>query len=80
MLKWIYDSLGFFLTFAISIVIFLLFICYLAGIAGISDLHISEKKKNWLLVASVVILPYPVIWLFMNILQQKKRLTLDARQ
>jgi len=76
MLKWIYNSIGFFWTFSLAIVVFILFICYLAGVAGISDLKISEKKKNWLLVLGIVFLPYPVIWLFKDIIQQRRQLDL----
>ena len=76
MLKWIYGSLGFFGTFTLAVVVFLLFICYLAGVAGISDLAMSEKKKNWLLVFSILFLPYPVIWLFMDIVRQRRQLDL----
>lgn len=76
MLKWIYGSIGFWGTFALAVLVFLLFICYLAGVAGIADLNMTGKKKNWLLIFGILFLPYPVIWLFKDIVRQRRQLDL----
>ncbi len=76
MLKWIYGSIGFFGTFTLAVLFFLLFICYLAGVAGIADLNMKDKKKNLLLVFSILFLPYPVIWLFKDVVRQRRQLDL----
>jgi len=76
MLKWIYGSIGFIGTITLAVAVFLLFICYLAGVAGIADLNISDRKKFWLLIFGVLFLPYPVIWLFKDIIRQRRQLDL----
>ncbi len=72
MLKWSYLHFGFFGTVFLALFMFLLFIMYLAGIAGISILPDGDRTKNIKLILSVLIPPFPVIWLFIDVYRQHK--------
>lgn len=74
MLKWSYLHFGYFGTLFLALFVFLLFIAYMAGIAGISILPDDSRSKNIKLIIGVIIPPYPVLWLIMDIYRQHKAL------
>lgn len=71
MLETFYKDFGFIGSISVAFIIFLLFVFWLAGVAGISQLP-ESKHKNFKLVASVIFPPYPIIWVFVDIYQQKQ--------
>lgn len=71
MLETFYDSFGFVGSVTISFLIFLSFIFWMAGIAGISQLKETDKK-NIRLVISIIFPPYPIIWLFIDMYRQSQ--------
>lgn len=70
MLHTFYNSFGFVGSILVAIFIFLCFIFWMAGIAGISQLPESKKKKTKL-VFSVIFPPYPIIWVFVDMFRQR---------
>ncbi|TYP95223.1 hypothetical protein LX73_0519 [Fodinibius salinus] len=70
MLHSFYNSFGFIGSILVAMFIFLCFIFWMAGIAGISQLPPS-KKKSTKLFCSVIFPPYPIIWLFVDMFRQK---------
>jgi len=71
MLQTFYNSFGFLGSIAFAMFIFLSFIFWMAGVAGISQLPHSTKK-NLKLFASVVFPPYPIIWVFVDMYRQSR--------
>jgi hypothetical protein len=71
MLQTFYNNYGFVGSIAIAMLIFLCFIFWLAGVAGISQLPHS-KKKNIKLICSVLFPPYPIVWVFVDMYRQRK--------
>lgn len=71
MLQTFYNNYGFVGSIAIAMFIFLCFIFWMAGVAGISQLPYS-KKKNAKLFCSLIFPPYPIIWVFVDMYRQKK--------
>jgi hypothetical protein len=78
MLEWIFDLLGFWGTVFASLTAFILFIFWIAGMAGISDSdNVTDYTKTVKMVLSIVFPPYPVIWLIIDMIQHNKRLKSD---
>ena len=71
MLQTFYNSFGFLGSISVAFTIFLLFIFWMAGIAGISQLP-ESKHKTGKLVGSVIFPPYPIIWLFVDMYRQNR--------
>lgn len=71
MLQSFYNNFGFVGSIAIALFIFLCFIFWMAGVAGVSQLP-ESKKKNVKLVLSVLFPPYPIIWLFVDMYRQSQ--------
>ncbi len=71
MLQTFYNSFGFLGSIATAMFIFLSFIFWMAGVAGISQLP-QSPKKNMKLFASVVFPPYPIIWVFVDMYRQSQ--------
>lgn len=74
MLKWAYIHLGFVGTILLSLLIFLGFVFYLAGVAGISISSGTDKAKNTLLIIGILFPLYPIGWLIRDMIQQRKAL------
>lgn len=74
MLKWLYASLGFWGSVFFTLTAFVLFIFWIAGMAGISTIRSTDRSKSMKLLLSVVVPPYPIIWLLVDMYQHKKRL------
>ncbi|WP_138429648.1 hypothetical protein [Fodinibius saliphilus] len=71
MLQTFYNNFGFLGSIGIAMFIFLCFIFWMAGIAGISQ-HPPSRKKTTKLVISVLFPPYPIIWVFIDMYRQRK--------
>lgn len=71
MLETFYNSFGFLGSITLAFVIFLSFIFWMAGIAGISQ-HPESRKKNIKLFCSVIFPPYPIIWIFVDMYRQSQ--------
>lgn len=71
MLETFYESFGFLGSISLAFFIFLSFIFWMAGIAGISQLPDSKNKtaKLW---GSVIFPPYPIIWVFVDMYRQSQ--------
>lgn len=71
MLQTFYNTFGFLGSIAFSMFIFLCFIFWMAGIAGITQLP-NSRHKNLKLTFSVLFPPYPIIWVFVDMYRQSK--------
>lgn len=74
MLQSFYENFGFFGALALAIILFLFFILWMAGIAGLSLPYDGGQKKgkSWQIVLAVLIPIYPVLWLLVDIYMQNK--------
>lgn len=71
MLQTFYENFGFIGSISLAFFIFLSFIFWMAGIAGLSQLP-ESKNKNLKLISSVVFPPYPIIWVFVDMYRQSQ--------
>lgn len=74
MLESFYNNFGFIGSLIISLLIFLFFIFWMGGVAGICQEHDYKKESIIRLVLAVLIPLYPVIWLISDMISQKKQL------
>lgn len=65
MLKTIFENFGFIGSLMLSLLIFLFFILWLAGIAGITQPKDGGqlRYKPWMVWLSVFIPLYPIVWI-----------------
>lgn len=81
MLRSLYEQLGFFPTLGFSVLFFMCFIFWLAGIAGLLANKDRKKHTEWLTYALIILVPpYPIIWLIMDIFRQYFRITRKSAQ
>ncbi|MCC5932914.1 MAG: hypothetical protein JJU35_01630 [Balneolales bacterium] len=81
MLRAFYEQLGFFPTLVFSILFFLSFVFWLAGIAGLLANKDRRKHTEWVTYALIIFIPvYPIIWLIADIFRQYFRITRKAAQ
>lgn len=71
MLETFYNNFGFIGSISIAFGIFIAFIFWMAGVAGLSQLKPSTSK-NVKLVFSVLFPPYPIIWVFVDMYRQSQ--------
>ncbi|MDZ7680327.1 MAG: hypothetical protein U5J63_01120 [Fodinibius sp.] len=71
MLQTFYNTFGFLGSISLAFSLFLSFIFWMAGVAGISQLPHS-RQKNVKLIASVMFPPYPIIWVFVDMYRQSQ--------
>lgn len=74
MLKSFYEYIGFFGSLFLSVFLFLFFIFWIAGLAGITLPVDGGKKKynSWQVLCAVLIPIYPVIWIITDIIIQHR--------
>ncbi|MBO6793381.1 MAG: hypothetical protein JJ895_05690 [Balneolaceae bacterium] len=72
MLRTFYEILGFFGALILSLTIFILFIFWIAGLAGITLPVDGGKPKfnRWQVAIAVLIPIYPIYWLIRDIIEQ----------
>ncbi len=71
MLQSFYENFGFIGSISLAFFIFLSFIFWMAGIAGLSQLP-KSRNKNLKLICSVIFPPYPIIWVFVDMYRQSQ--------
>lgn len=74
MLETVYNNFGFVGSLVISLFIFFFFIFWMAGVAGICDEHKGKRTTLIHLFLAVLIPVYPVVWLILQMISQKKQL------
>lgn len=74
MLQSFYDNFGFFGALALAIFLFVFFIFWMAGLAGISLPYDGGQKRGnkWQIIVAVLIPIYPVVWLIFEMYLQRK--------
>ncbi|MEX0723992.1 MAG: hypothetical protein WD053_08945 [Gracilimonas sp.] len=74
MLQSFYENFGFFGALFLAIAMFLFFILWIAGIAGIALPYDGGRKKGntWQIILAVLIPIYPVLWLILDIYLQRQ--------
>jgi len=71
MLQTFYNSFGFLGSITVAILIFICFIFWLAGVAGISQLE-NDKTKSVKIFFSIFFPPYPIVWIFWDMHSQSQ--------
>ena len=71
MLQTFYESFGFLGSISLAFFIFLSFIFWMAGIAGLSQLP-ESREKTLKLISSILFPPYPIIWVFVDMYRQSQ--------
>ncbi|MFW6347684.1 MAG: hypothetical protein ACOC2C_03615 [Cyclonatronaceae bacterium] len=80
MLQQIFEALGFFPTLFFVLASFFAFIFWLAGIAGILQANEGKPvKENMMIFVCILLPPYPVIWLLIDIVRQAGRIKMKKR-
>jgi len=74
MLETFYNNFGFLGSLVIALLIFFFFIFWMAGVAGICQGHDEKTDSILRLVLAVLIPVYPVVWIIMEMISQKKQL------
>ena len=74
MLESFYNNFGFIWSLVIALFIFLFFIFWMGGVAGISLEHKEKNESIFRLILAILIPIYPVVWLIMDMISQKKQL------
>jgi len=80
MLQGFYSEFGFLGALVISGLGFILFIFWVAGIAGIAlpEDGGQIRDNRWQIVCAVLIPPYPIIWLIRDMYLQHKYMNKEA--
>ena len=74
MLETFYNNFGFVGSLVVALLIFIFFIFWMGGVAGICHEHDNKKNSVIRLVFAILIPIYPVIWLIADMISQKKQL------
>jgi choline-glycine betaine transporter len=69
MLKTIFEHFGFIGSLALSLLLFVFFILWMSGIAGITQPLDGGKPryKHWMVWVSILFPPFPIIWIVHNL-------------
>ncbi len=76
MIESLYTGVGFFLALIILFVGFGVFVFWIAGLAGISELP-ESKNRTIKLIIGILFPPYPFCWLIYDIYRQYKLMQED---
>lgn len=74
MLESLYNYFGFTASLLISLLVFLFFVFWMAGVAGICSRNRPAPKQALFISLAVFLPPYPVIWLLSEMIKQKREL------
>ena len=74
MLESLYNYFGFTASLLISLLVFLFFVFWMAGVAGICSKNRSATRQTLFISLAVFLPPYPVIWLLSEMIKQKREL------
>jgi hypothetical protein len=73
MIQSLYLDFGFLGALFLLILIFFCFVFWVAGISGLADQK-KSKKPNLKLVMSILVPPFPILWLIYDMYRQNRRL------
>lgn len=74
MLETFYNNFGFMGSLVVSLLLFLFFIFWMAGVAGICKQQNGEEATTIRLVFAVLIPLYPVVWILLDMISQRQKL------
>ncbi|TVQ65673.1 MAG: hypothetical protein EA360_08745 [Balneolaceae bacterium] len=74
MLESLYSYFGFTASLVVSLFIFLFFVFWMAGVAGICSRKRPVHRQALFISLAVFIPPYPVVWLISEMIKQKREL------
>lgn len=75
MIETVYGNFGFIGSLVVSLAIFFFFIFWMAGVAGICQENDKKGKTPYLLLLLAIIIPvYPVAWIIVDMIKQKREL------
>jgi len=74
MLETFYNNFGFTGALITAFLLFLCFIFWIAGLAGICMKNEDNRKKAFRIIVAVLIPPYPFCWMIWDMISQKKAL------
>jgi hypothetical protein len=72
MLQWFYGEFGFAGSILISLLLFLSFVFWFSGLAGIAGLPDKNATKNIKIVLAVLIPVFPIGWLILDMYRQQR--------
>lgn len=74
MLETLHELFGFAGSLIVSFLVFLFFVFWMAGVAGICSGDREQSKQFLFYVLAIFIPIYPVLWLIVDMIRQKKQL------
>ena len=74
MLETLHDIFGFAGSLVVSFLIFMFFVCWMAGVAGIVQGDRKQSRQIVFYTLAIFVPIYPVIWLIADMVRQKKQL------
>lgn len=80
MLQLIYDTFGFWGSILVALTLFLSFIFWFSGLAGIAGQPGSNRNKNIKLILAVLFPPFSIGWLIYDMRRQHKIIKGNNRQ
>jgi hypothetical protein len=72
MLQFFYDELGFFGSILMALFLFLLFVFWFSGLAGLAGQPASNVSRNTKLTIAVIFPPFAIGWLIYDMHRQHK--------
>ena len=74
MLETVHEIFGFAGSLLFSFIVFLFFVFWMAGVAGIVQGDRKQSRQITFIALAVFVPVYPVIWLIADMIRQKKKL------
>lgn len=74
MLETVHKIFGFAGSLIFSFIVFLFFVFWMAGVAGIVQGDRKQSRQMTFIALAIFIPVYPVIWLIADMIRQKKQL------
>ena len=74
MLETLHNFFGFAGSMIVSFLVFMFFVFWMAGVAGLCDRYKEEARQSLFLALAILIPFYPVVWLIVDMFKQKKKL------
>lgn len=74
MLESLYNYFGFTASLLVSLAVFLFFVFWMAGVAGICSKNRTPSRQALFISLAIFLPPYPVLWLLSEMVKQKREL------
>ncbi len=74
MLETLYNIFGFAGSLIVSLLIFMFFVFWIAGVAGICSGDRPPGRQSLFFALAIFVPVYPVVWLIADMIRQKKKL------